>query len=222
MSVQILGTDGTNKWKVDAQTSGQITPYHPNITGNGAYRIGAASGLITGVAAGTASAGHIFAARWNNVSKLALVTYFRARWSTIAGFTAAQEVGLDLYVARSYTSNHTGGTGLTLTGNNAKKRSSYATTNFADMRISTTGALTNVATTLDSQPIAYGSVSELATGAAIPKLSLQIEFGLNDTSMHPLILSQDTGLVLRNTILMGAGGTARVAIEMEWMEVDSY
>lgn len=222
MSVQILGTNATNKWKVDPQTSGQITPYHPDITGNGAYRIAAASGLITGIAAGTATAGHIFAARWNNVSKLALVTYFRARWSTIAGFTAAQEVGLDLYIARSYTASHTGGTALTLTGNNAKKRSSQATTNFADMRISATGALTNVATTLDAQPIAYGCVSELATGATIPKLSFDIIYELDDTSMHPIVLSQDTGLVLRNTILMGAGGTARVSIEMEWMEVDSY
>ena len=222
MAVQILGTNGTNKAKVDAQTSLQVTPYHPDIASNGAFRTCAVSGLITTVAAGTAAAGHIFAARWTNVSKFAVVTRFRARWTTIAGFTAAQEVAMDLFVTRSYTASHTNGTGLTISGNNAKKRSSHNSTAFGDIRVATTGALTNGTNTFDAQPIAFGAFAELAAGATVPKGFFDLEVSQNDLAMHPIVLSQDTGLVLRNVVLMGAGGSARVAVEFDWMEVDSY
>lgn len=207
---------------VDANHSLQTTPRHPTIGSNGAYRLGAYTGALTVVAAGTATAGHLFAARWSHATKLALVTFFRARWSTIAGFTAAQEVGMDLVVARSYTAAHTGGTAITLTANALKKSSLHGTTTLADARIGATGALTAGTHTLDAQPMASGFYSELAAGAAVPKGFFELVYQAPDLATHPLVLTQDTGLVLRNVILMGAGGTARVAVEMEWLEVDSF
>lgn len=222
MSVKMLGADGASILSIDAGGALEARTVHPYIGSNGAYRLCQSSGLTTGVAAGSASAGHLFSARWSHVSKLAIVTFFRARWVTVAGFTAAQEVGLELFVTRSYTAAHTGGTATTLTGNSMKKANAYGTTTFADMRISTTGALTNGTHTIDTHPIASGGFAELAAGAAVPKGFFEIAFNPQDLGVHPLILSQDMGLILRNQIAQGAGGTARIHVEMDWLEVDSY
>lgn len=216
-SEQVINLDGASK----------VTPYHPYLGSNGAYRLAASTGLLTVVAAATATAGHIFAFRWSNASKLCLITNIRARWITVAGFTAGQEVGLDIIQARVYGSSHSGGTALTLTGDSFKKRSSvvggHGTTNVGDIRISTTGALTAVGSpALDGNAIAAGGFSELAAAATVPKGFFEVQWGINDHAHHPIVLGQNQGFIVRNSILMGAGGTARVTVEVDWLEVDSY
>lgn len=222
MAVQLLDSAGTNKVGIDAGNALKITQRPPYVGANGAYRTCGLSGLITTIAAGTGSAGHLFSFRWSHATKFCVVTKLRAKWTTVAGFTAAQEVGMDAYVARSYTADHGGGTALTLTGNNAKKLVSHGTMNVPSIRIASTTALTGSSFTLDAHPIAYGGFSELAAGAAVPKGFFQLDVVEETTSGHPLILSTNEGLVIRNTILMGAGGTARVGVEIDWLEVDSY
>lgn len=222
MAVQLLDSAGTNKVGIDAGNALKITQRPPYVGSNGAYRVCGLSGLMTTIAAGTGSAGHVFAFRWSHASMLCVVTKLRAKWTTIAGFTAAQEVGLDCYVARSYTADHGGGTGLTLTGNSGKKRSTYGTMNVPSIRVASTTALTGSSFTLDPHPIAYGGFSELAAGAAVPKGFFTLDVIDETTAGHPFVLTQNEGLVIRNTILMGAGGTARLGVEIEWLEVDAY
>lgn len=222
MSVQVRGSSGTIAEVESTTRALKVSSRPPEIGANGAFRMMAQSGLLTTVAAATSTAGHIFAFRWSHATKLCLVTNIMVKWRTIAGFTSAQEVGLDLIMARSYSASHTGGTGLTLSGNNAKKRASFATTNVADIRVGTTGALTAGTHTLDAQPIAADGFSELAAAATVPKGLFNLTFDLNGPSDYPLVLATNEGLVLRNTILMGAAGTARVSVEMDWLEVDSY
>lgn len=205
---------------VDGANSMKVTPRHPLATG--AYRMCSYTGLLTAVAAGSATAGHLFAAHWTHATKMALITSFRARWQTATGFTAAQETGLDLFVARPMSVAHTGGTLLTMAGDAFKKRGAHATHSMASVRVSTTGALTNGTNTLDANPVAASFGSELAAAATVPKGAFELNLSVNDLAMHPLILSFNNGLVLRNVIAMGAGGTARVAIEMDWLEVDAY
>lgn len=222
MSVGIKGFSLVDV-EVDAGRSLHVTRKPPHLGANGAYRVCATTGLLTGVAAATATAGHLFAARWTHVTKLALITKMRAKWWTVAGFTAAQEVGLDAIIGRGYTSNWSSGTGLTLTGNSMKKRLSHGTTTFTDIRIATTGALTAGATgALDPHPIAQSGFSELAAAPTVPKGLFALDVIEEVDIGHPQILSQNDVLLVRNSILMGAGGTARVAIEMDWLEVDSF
>lgn len=217
------GTPANGEAKIDTQGGQRVTPFHPDIGGNGAYRLAAYTGLLTAIAAGSASAGHIFAARWTHATKLALVTRLRAQWRTIAGFTAAQEVGLEALITRSYTAVHTGGTAVALIGDAFKKKSAHGTQTFQDIRISTTGALGNGTHTIDGQPIAANFFAELAAGAAVPKGRFDILFEVSDLATHPIILNQNTGIIVRNgPTAMGAGGTARVVVEMDWLEVDSY
>lgn len=194
--------------------------------GEGAYRVAAVSGLLTGVAAASATAGHIFAARWSPAatSKLqrAVIQRLRARWFTIAGFTSAQEVGLSLSILRGYTASHAGGTAVTLTGDNGKKRQSLPTSAMADMRIGTTGALTAGTHTFDAQPIGQASFAELAAAATVPTGAFDLFLSTEDLDRYPIVLAKDEGIALRNTVSMGAGGTARVVVEIDWLELERY
>lgn len=222
MSVQVRGVSNLIG-EVEANTLAQrVVAFPPNVGSNGAYGLSASTGAITTVAAGTATAGHIFSCRWSHATKVAYVTALRVKWMTIAGFTAAQEVGLQAFVARGFTVAQTGGTAVTLTGNSMKKDSTHGTTTFADIRVATTGALTAGTHTLDAQPVAEGGFSELAAGAAVPKGFFELSLPGMNPQRYPLILRQDTGIIVRNTILMGAGGTARVSVQMEWLELDSW
>lgn len=184
------------------------------------YRAGASTGLLAGVAAASATAGHIFAFRWGSATNYALIHRVRAKWVTVLGFTAAQEVGLDMILATGYSANHASGTVSTLTGVNLKKRQSFAASGVTDIRTSTTSALTAGTHTLNAQASAFGGYSELAAAATVAKGQFTLDFdGHVDFGGGPLELAQNEGFIIRNLITMGAGGTARVYIEVDWTEV---
>lgn len=180
------------------------------------YRLAASTGLITTVAAGTASAGHVFAFRWGSAAKVALVHRIYVKWRTVAGFTAAQEVGLDVMRATGYSASHSGGTAIVLNAPNLKKRQSYGASLLTDARISGTGALTAGTHTLDGQHMGADCFAELAAAATVPKGAFDVDIPFAGC---PLQLATNEGFVVRNTVLMGAGGTARVTVEVDWSEV---
>jgi hypothetical protein len=202
-------------------------------TREGAYRSAAKSGLITTIAAGTASAGHVWAARWAppitpgttvpEKRRFAVLQRFRARWFTITGFTAAQEVALDLFRVTAYTAAHAGGSAITPSA----KRTSFPAALMTG-RVAAAVELTNGTETFDTDPIASGVFSELAAAATVPKGLVELYLSTEDLDRHPIILgpgsvaSPGEGLVLRNSVLMGAAGTARLVVEMDWLEVERY
>lgn len=201
--------------------------------GEGAYRSGAKTGLLTGISAGTATAGHVWAARWAPATPsgagtgmaqkrmFAVLQRFRARWYTITGFTGAQEVGLDLFRLTGYSAAHTGGNALTPT----PKRSNFRGAPSAALltgRIATTADLTSGTHVIDTDPMASGAFAELAAGAAVPKGLFELFLSTDDLDRYPVVLAANEGLLLRNTIAMGAAGTARVVVEMDWLEVERY
>ena len=182
------------------------------------YRLVLQSGLLTTVAAATATAGHIAAFRWTHATKACLVHSVRIRWRTIAGFTAAQEVGVDLIRATAYTASHTGGTTATLTSPNFKKAVASAATNLGYAGIGTTGALTAGTHTLDTHSMGFESFAELAAAATVAKGRFDLFVDFEMDLGGPLILMQNEGLIVRNSILMGAGGTARVCFSVNYSE----
>lgn len=192
----------------------------------GAYRIASVSGVISGVAAATSTAGFLWSMRWSpsqasnkgNIT-FALIQRLRAKMVTIHGPTATQELGIDLIFARSYTASPTGGNAATLTTDNAKKRTSFPTTQMTDIRVANTGALTSGTQTLDAQPIAQQSVSEVAFAATVQATpGPEILLTTQDMEEYPLILAPNEGLILRNTVSQGAGYTGRVVVEVDWRE----
>lgn len=182
------------------------------------YRLGVASGLITTVAAATASAGHLFAFRWGSSAENAYVNRIHAVWKTVVGFTAAQEIGMDCIRATGYSASHSGGTGVTLTAPNLKKRASFGVSLLTDARYPTTGALTAGTHTFDAQPLMADSAWELAAAATVPKQAMEMDIRFEPEFGGPLVLTQNEGFVIRNSILMGAGGTARLFVMVDWTE----
>lgn len=193
--------------------------------GDGAYAIAASSGLLTTVAAGTNSAGHIFACRWGPAAagtgpQFFVLQRLRARLvSQFPGFTAAQELAIDLAILQTYTAPHTAGTAVVPT----PKRASFAVSNFqaAHIQIGTTGALADGTHAAITNVVGADSSAEPAA-AVTTKSRLEIFKSTEDLDREPLVLAPNQGFVIRNSILMGAAGTARLIVEMDWLEVRRY
>lgn len=193
----------------------------------GSYRTGRHSGLITGVAAGSATDGHLWACRWSLTAaqqltdkrRIAVIQRLRVRAFTVAGYTAAQEVRLAVYKLTGYTAAHSGGTGaVALTP--TPKRSCPAVQMTG--RMAGTDQLTAGTQTIGTDPIAVGAYAELAAAATVQKGAIDILLSTEDLIQDPIQLAIDEGLLVRNEVAQGAGGTMRLVVEMDWHELQRY
>ena len=112
----------------------------------------------------------------------------------------------------------TGGAALTLTGNNGKHRTSLATIGITDLRMCTTGALIPGTRTLDSNSVGVS----VGTSSAVGTSMQLVDIFSHDAGDHPLILANNEGLVLTNSIVMGAAGVIKLYVTIECAEVATY
>jgi len=195
----------------------------------GHYRFSKVTGTL---AATLAASAVVFAARWGDSTRFAVITSFKTRFMPLTPFTAAtltDHTSFDTYIGRAYTANHTGGATLTLTGDNNAMRASMGTTLFTEIRIATTAALGGGTVTLDAQPFAQSlrkgnRVNPTATTEEIimPTTDgMDVDFKV-DAGEHPLVLSQDEGIVVTNRTVWPAAGTGILMVSMAWAEVGAY
>lgn len=168
------------------------------------------SGAVTTIAAGTATAGHILALRNPSTTRTARLRSLEVEFILTTAFGAAQEVGFDAYIARSYSAAHTGATALTITG--GRKRVGFDASVLTG-RIADAGALTAGTHTLDTNAFARGSVWCSAIGTRLGP-------NFYDLSADPggIYLATSEGIVICNTILMGATGVGKWHFTVEWDE----
>lgn len=180
----------------------------------GDYRVSVASGLTTGMAANDT----VFAFRWASTTHRCAIRALRLHAQIITPFTAANEVDVHAIIARTYTASDTGGTALTLTGNNNSLHSySNVASKVTDSRVATTATLTAGTRTLDSQAFLRAvSMQSLAAAAAAQAAVVAQYHPYHDR--HPLILTTNEGIIVRSGIAQGAGGTVRFTIDLEWSE----
>jgi hypothetical protein len=186
------------------------------LEGPHSYRLGSVSGTM---AASLGANSEIFQFRYVSTSKVALVRRVRFSFGANVAAAATALASFRMTAARAWTAAGTGGTRLTLTGNNAKLRTSYDTTSVNDAGISTTGALTAGTKTLDSTDlgaIAYG----VGTGA----ITTSLDYGLIpqmlfDDGSSGLILATQEGFVIRTGAVLPAGMTWHFGVEVEWSEI---
>jgi hypothetical protein len=140
--------------------------------------------------------------------------------------TAAALQSLRATIARGWSSDGTGGTAATMTGNNQKLRTGHATAE-ATARMATTAALGAGTKTLDSQDIggvAYGVGTGAITVAVplvlVPKTNLMGEF--SGSLAFPIILGNQEGIVIRSGIIGPATMTWNLVADLIWSEVDSF
>jgi hypothetical protein len=200
----------------------------------GHYQAAMVSGIITGaLAAGTATAGHLFTFRWGHATRLAAVEYISVSFQAIAVFTPAAnaDFGFDAYALRSYSSSHTGGTAATLGGNSFKTRTSMGASVLTDMRIATTGALTAV-----GPPTADGNAFAMSIGDTqrVNPATPTEEQRVNDPTLtwspsvangeHPLVLATNEGFVIRNRAIWQSAttGSGIITVQVRWWEGLAY
>ena len=174
--------------------------------------ISAASGNLTVVAANAP----VFSFR-NISSNPIMLRQVGIGFLLSTAFTAAQAVGFGLMIARNFTASDTGGTALAFTGSNGKHRTSLATPTSLDVRHATTAALGAGTRTLDANYLSMQLGWAGAVGSVItPALNNLL---LRDTGNYPIILAQNEGFVVANTILMGAAGVGQMVFNIEFAEL---
>jgi hypothetical protein len=198
--------------EVDASTSSLRVVQRPAFgSALGSYAASLQSGVM---AAGLGAAAEVFQFRYGGAN-LCLVE--RVVFDGLGGIVAFTPgvAQFRLFISRSYTASGSGGTAATLTTNNCKLRTSYATTAVADIRIASTAALTSPAGDVpDAQPM--GAV--IGYVGAAPALTLS-EMRLYDaySTGHPIILAQNEGLILQATV--PATGTWTFGVSVRWSEI---
>lgn len=216
MAVQIQGNSGTVA-EVESNTRAQRSVLRPTDFGAlGVYQATHVSGVM---AAGLAASAEIFQLRWTHASNLCLIRQVQisAASDTVA-FTAGRG-NFNLAVARSWTADGSGGTAMTLTGNNQKLRTSMGTTLMGAIRGASTAALTAGTKTLDTQ--ALSSVQVVCPAAAATLMLGQIDMiNPESESEYPIVLAQNEGIVIRATV--AATGTWGFSVNIKWMELASY
>lgn len=234
MAIQLQGNGGV-VGEVDGTTFRALrTVSRPIDHGSlGHYRIHASTGtLAAALAAGTATAGHVWAFRWGDATRLAVITKFKTRFLPLTPFTAAtltDHSSFDAFVVRSYTASHTGGTALTPTGSSAKTRTNMGTSLATDIRIATTAALTAGTHTFDAFPFAQSirkgnrvnpaAATEEVVMPQFDGMEMDFDMGGGD---HPIVLAQNEGLVVRNRTVWPAAGTGILSVLIAWAEVTAF
>lgn len=230
MAIQIIGNsgviadvDGTN---FRAQ---RVTARPVDYATLGSYGLSAVTGTL---AAALAASAVVFSARWSDATRLGVIHSLKTRFLPLTPFTAAtltDHTSFAAYIGRSFSAAHTGGTALTPTANNAKRRASMGTSLFNDIRIATTAALAGGTVTLDANAFAQSirKGNRVNPAAATEEVVMPTADGLLWTpevsnGEHPIILAANEGIIIRNRTVWPAAGTGILLVEIEWSEVAAY
>jgi hypothetical protein len=210
-------SDGNYPWQqqgIDGNTrAARTTSYPQDVTTGGSY---AACGITGTMAAALAANAPVFAVRNSSATITVLIRKVSVAMQSLGtGFTAGNGT-FKMIAARSFSASDTGGGAVTLTTNNGKRRTNFATSALAQMQVSTTATLTAGTRTLDATPlsvISYG-VSATANATMLPTTNIwQPDFA----SEWPLVLVQNEGFEIQATV--PATGTWQGVFCAEWIEV---
>lgn len=192
--------------------------------GNG-YRFSSFTGTI---GAALAASSEVLQFRFVTGAKtLALVTRIEFEgMGIVAVATAAGPLGFEAVPARAWTVAGSGGTRISVAGDNLQLRTDIANSQVNDIGIATTGALTVGTKTLDANAIG-GVLSGVGTAAVtgygstslIPP-GMMLESAQNGDM--PLVLANNEGFVIRTTHTGPASLTYVARFGVSWREVTIF
>lgn len=224
MALQIQGNGGTVA-EVDGTLFRALrVAVRPADYGSlGSYALSAVTGTL---GAAIAANSELVQFRWTDATRLGVVRRVRVSAGMNVAATAAALLSLEAVIARAFTVAGTGGTQLTITGNNGKLRTSMGTTLLNEMRVATTAALGAGTKTLDTQGIgilAYGiltgAITVAISGVIVPITDL---FDCDNADGHPVVLVANEGIVVRTGIIQPATMTWNLGVTYRWAELSTY
>ncbi len=233
-AVPIQGNGGTVAEVESASRAIRTTPRPIDPAAGGArgcYRYSGVTGVLPAALAASAV---VFSARFDpaTASDVAIITQLSTRFLPLTPFTAAtltDHTSFDAFIGRSFSASHTLGTAVTLTGDNLKVRTSFASTQFTDIRIATTAALGGGTVTLATNPFAQSlrKGNRVNPAAATEETimpttdGMDADFRVGDGE-YPIVLADQEGIVIRNRTVWPAAGTGQLRVTMVWCELTSY
>lgn len=219
MSINTAGALSGIGQEVDTNTRAARAVLRPiDIGSQGSFAVSVVSGTM---AAGLSAGAPILAFLWKPatvVTSLALVRRIKFSSNILATGFAAGTVKFDFLQARAFTVQDTGGSAVTLTTNNAKVRTSQATTQAA-IQASGTGALTAGTRTLDANPFRT-LLTGVGTGAFASMIGDTVVYEQKPGEWPIVLASTGEGIIVQATV--PATGTWNWACAIDWDEVSSF
>jgi hypothetical protein len=220
------GTSG-NLLKVNSDSAAHASVRPPAFGALGAYSKGLTSGIIPPTGAVGAL---IWALRWTDATRFALIERIRVSAVVNAAVTAGVPYNLQLFLCRGFTVAPTTsiGTTGTFTTANAKRRTAMGSSLMSGIWIvgAVAAGMTGQTLAQDTDPL-----SVIAGGiAAAAPIGAQV-FGPNPTDIwncagldgqHPIILAANEGLSIVAPLAGPATGSHQIAVDVDWMEVAAY
>ncbi|MGA7122296.1 MAG: hypothetical protein WBY94_19495 [Polyangiaceae bacterium] len=217
----IDGAGGVNKANVDADGHLNVNVRPPAFQALGYYQQVAVSGNIAATLAANSA---LFSFRWADATRLCMIQSVKVGCIVTGTITTAVPFDLALFVARSFSASDTGGTGVGVPTNMQKMRSSMGSSLVTDFRMATTGTLTAVTRTLDTNPIArvQGNSGTAVGTQFFGTGSPQPLYLRDNVDHHPIILAQNEGFVVTAPLAGPASGTFSILVQVIWGELNSY
>lgn len=186
----------------------------------GHFYLTAISGTI---AASLGASSPLFSVRWTEtVKKFVLIRLTAGLGVYTAAQTVANPLELEAVVARGYTVDYTANaTTITPATATQKARSDLMNNTLlaanAGVKICTTTGMTGATSVLDTAGFGFASYPGNALGVA-STLDLYTYSALQ----HPIVLTQNEGVIIRNSGAFGAAATYKLGVTMVWAEVPTY
>ena len=176
------------------------------------FQLPSLSGVLSSVAAGGASAGHLYALRYLDplsTGRKFHLTQLVMQWQTRTPPTTEQEIGFSAFKLTGYSAAHAGGVAIAA----QPLSSEYDTDMSANLtaRRGDTGALTAGTHTIAAEPFLHCAFQELAATATLQRGFAEAQDDCFDP--HPLVvLGHQEGILVRNDVAMGASLSGRLFV----------
>lgn len=152
-------------------------------------------------------------------SPFAVLLRLRASLAVAVAVTAQRLDPLAAFIARGYTVQETTSiTALTLSGNNARLRTSMGTPITTLGVASAAAGLTGGTRAIDANPIGHAGLSGAAIAAVGTGQLAQDVYKWDTLAGHPPVLAPNEGVLLQWGATALATGTVVVTVEWEWAE----
>lgn len=178
----------------------------------GHYRVAPSTGLVTGAAA----AGALLSLRWADANRgFALLRAIVQAVVTTPSYPSPPEFSVDLVRVKNFTVADTGGTGITL-GDENRLSARMGNSQVADLRVATTGALTNGTGTAEAVAKATALLRmDNVQGSTAREVLFDAAAGVE----HPFELQAGQGFRIRLKEAQGTSGVTKFHFVLVWAEV---
>lgn len=235
---KIFGTKDTSQMEVDPTFMAGRIAMRPldHVAGGrilGHYAIEHRSGEL---AATIGALGHLASIRWSDATAFCVLTRIKVGYSISAAVTTAVQMNMRAVFARGFSVDFTTARTLTNLAAIPKANAMRATMNGSLMgvngpAISTTTVMSGQTLTADTDGFAFtlwpGIVGTNGTGTAVALPvgmagEMQTLYECTSPYQHPVVLSQNEGVIIQPITAGPASGTFAIYVQWEWAEVEVF